>query len=478
MKKILVLIFTVTTVQLFAQPARQSVQLTSYNFANDGFNISAGFPGRPSKDFSNSSNSQMLTLTDTKAGVTYALILTNTASNSIASQSAANTVQKLWMEASQRDVQQSSTIAGSSSTYLKYVSAKGTYISSHTFSSGVMMCQAMVLQKNNYVNDYSANYFFSSLSFGNYSNGNNNQTYSPGTYNVTYKKYEKVDVYNRNDGKWYPGKIRKINPNGTYEINYDEYKRGYEDEVGADRIRRLNNNPGTYNNNTNNNNNEPVIIGSYEKNQRVEVWDAKYNKWYGAIVLKVNYDKSYRVSFDGYAENYDEDVKADRIRNMTTTTASANLPYIKLRKFGKTTVEGNLSSGHIMQDLSWATTSQMACWPSIRDIEFEGKHVGYWFDLPEKSVAKITVAPKYTNRRINIYGYAGFDLKTTPPALVYTNICEASHPVWIGQPNLNEPAKPQTITFNTTTRRTTIYFAVAGARNVLDGDYTISIDID
>lgn len=475
MKKILFLFATIISASAFAQ------QLTSYNFTNDGFGISAGFPSRPSKDFKSNSNSKMLTLTDTKDGVTYALILTNTQSNTIASQSAGNTASRLWAEAGRKDVQQPSSIAGSSSTFLKYVSAKGVYITSHTFASGVMMCQAMVLNKNNYVSEYIANNFFSSVSFGNYSSGKN-QTYNPPVnYGTAFKKYDKVEVYNRNDGKWYPGKIKKINPNGTYEINYDEYKRGYEDEVTANRIRSIANNSGTYNNSYNNPNTNTYSNpgnGSYDKNERVEVWDSKTNKWYGAIVLKVNSTNNYRISFDGYADNYDEDVNADRIRKMTNATAPANVPYIKLKKSGKTTVEGNLSSGNIMQDLSWATSSQMACWPSIRDVEFEGRHVAYWFDLPEKSVVKITVTPRHSNRRINIYGYAGFDLKATPPALVYTNICEASHPTWVGQPNLNEPSKPQTIEFNTTTRRTSIYFAVAGARNVLEGDYTISIDIN
>ena len=226
--------------------------------------------------------------------------------------------------------------------------------------------------------------------------------------------------------------------------------------------------------------NYPSVNNSnlFEKNQRVEVWDAKMSKWYGAIVLKANRNGTCRISFDGYADNYDEDVTIDRIRAMTTTTAPATIPYIELKRFGKTSVEGNLRTGYIMEDLSWATTSQLACWPSIRDVEFQGKHVGYWFDLPEKSVVKITVTPKSSNRRINIYGYAGFDLKTIPPQIPFTNICEAAHPEWIGSPNLNEPSKPQTIQFNTTTRRTTIYFAVAGARNVVEGDYKVTIDID
>lgn len=230
MKKILLFLFTAITVQSFAQ------QLSSYNFSNDGFNIIAGFPSRPSKDHKISSDSKMLTLTDTRDGVTYALILTNTQSGTIATQAAASTVNKLWTGASQRDVRQSSSVAGNSSTYLKYISSNGTYITSQTFSSGAMMCQAMVLQKHSYVNEYISSNFFSSISFGNYSN-NNNQTYNPVPNNPVYKRWDKVEVYNHNDGQWYAGRIRSVNVNGTYEINYTKLGKDNEDGVSANRIR-------------------------------------------------------------------------------------------------------------------------------------------------------------------------------------------------------------------------------------------------
>ena len=230
MKKVLLLVLTVATVPAFAQ------QLSSYNFSNDGYNISAGFPSRPSKDHKTTNDSKMLTLTDTRDGITYALILTNTQSSAIASQAAANTVSKLWTGASQRDVQQPSSVAGISSTYLRYVSTNGTFISSHTFSSGVMMCQAMVLQKSGYVNEYSAGNFFSSISFGNYSS-NNSQTYNPVPNSQVYRKFDKVEVYNHNDGKWYAGRIRSVNGNGTYEINYTKLGKDNEDGVTANRIR-------------------------------------------------------------------------------------------------------------------------------------------------------------------------------------------------------------------------------------------------
>ncbi|MBK8312273.1 MAG: hypothetical protein IPL04_16575 [Chitinophagaceae bacterium] len=180
----------------------------------------------------------------------------------MASLSVQETVDRLWSKAERRDVQQPSSAAGVASTMLKYVSEKGAYIISHTFASGLLICQAMVLQKNNYANENMANSFFNSITFS--GNTNNNQS--------SYKQSSPVSSSGNN---------------------------------------------------------------SYEKNQRVEVWDVKNNKWYGAIVLKANYNKTYRISYDGYADNYDEDVSADRIRKATTATVPGNIPYIVLKDSAK-----------------------------------------------------------------------------------------------------------------------------------------------
>ncbi|MBK6527855.1 MAG: hypothetical protein IPG07_21285 [Crocinitomicaceae bacterium] len=42
--------------------------------------------------------------------------------------------------------------------------------------------------------------------------------------------------------------------------------------------------------------------GQYAVNDRVEVLDASQNKWFGAIILKVNSDGTYLVAYDGYAD--------------------------------------------------------------------------------------------------------------------------------------------------------------------------------
>lgn len=237
---------------------------------------------------------------------------------------------------------------------------------------------------------------------------------------------------------------------------------------------------GTVINNSNGNNprnSDQLSAGSIQINSRVEVWDPQKMKWYGAIVLKLLPAGLYRVAYDGYADTYDEEVPVSRIRNMSSATIPSFVPYVRTSKGKTTTLKGSLKNGTILEDLSWAGSSQIACWPGLRDVEFMGKHVGYWFDLPDHAVATITVTPVKKSTRINIYGYTSFDLQRIPPHITYVQSCEASHPVWIGQPNLNEPATPQSIQLNTVTRHTAVYFAVAGAKDVLEGEYTITIEI-
>jgi hypothetical protein len=212
-------------------------------------------------------------------------------------------------------------------------------------------------------------------------------------------------------------------------------------------------------------------------NDRAEIFDTKENKWFGCLILKANPNGTYKIGYDGYADTYDEDVASDRLNKPTANTMPVKPSYVKAIKGQTVTIQGNLKAGEIMEDLEWAESSSMACWVGLRNVEFQGNHVAYWFDLPKKSIVKITVTSASTNSRINIYGYSGFDFIKTPPEVSRCTSCEASFPEWIGQPNLAEPAKPQTIEFNATTIRNRVYVAVAGARGVTSGAYTIAIEL-
>lgn len=390
---------------------------TTYNYTTEKFPFSVNFPSNPTKKIEAGSKDTMITLTSTHAGTTYALIATRTKSEAVATKASAQATDKILAKAKKTDAKQNGNIAGKNSTYSKYVTAKDAYVINHSFSDGRFLYKAMVLRMNNYADDANAQTFFNSIVLNSSNSNLSNNSITP-----------------------------------------------------------VNTNTNTTSNNATNNNNANVTE-TWVVNDRVEVFDAKENKWYGAVIQKINSNGTFRVSFDGYAENYDEDATADRIRKMTTGTTPSNVQYIKTVKGQTVKVEGNLKNGSKLEDLEWAESSSMACWPGIRNVEFEGNQVGYWIDLPKKSIVKITVTPKSTNTRINIYGYSGFDLKKTPPEVSRCTSCEASHPTWIGEPNLNEPAQPQTIEFNATTIRNMVYIAVSGARNVTSGDYTLTIEL-
>lgn len=460
---------------------------TSYNLQSDKYPVTVNFPASPSKSPAVNATDTTTTYTAAAGGVTYVLIASRVKTPQIAAETAGRTNKKLGAKAQKVDVEQASSIAGTASQYMKYVSTKGTCVITHSFAAGRVMYQAMVMKPKTYATDEQASAFFNSVQTTGTSN--NIQPAFTNTVNNTstaaFKTNDRVEIFYPKENKWYKGTVLAVNANNTYRVNYDGYGSEYDENVTADKLRLL---PGTtaftntnVNNTTTSNpttNTTTNAAGSYAVNDRVEVFDTKENKWYRAIVLKVNSaTNTYRIAYDGYAETYDEDVTTDRMRGMTNFSALPNITYVKTVKGQTTKVSGNLNKGAIVDDLEWATTSQMACWPSIRDVEFEGNHVAYWMDMPKKSIVKITVTPRSNKTRINIFGYSSIDPTHLIPNIISCTSCEASHPTWIGEPNLNEPSVPQTIEFNATTRHNTIYFAVAGARGVTAGDYDITIEV-
>lgn len=196
-------------------------------------------------------------------------------------------------------------------------------------------------------------------------------------------------------------------------------------------------------------------------------------KWSGAVILEVQ-EKGYLVNFDGYSSSYDKVVEASKIRKSTPVPG---VSYIAVGLDGGTfSVKGNLKGGKLMRDLRWAERSDIACWPGTRHSEFQGKHVFYWFDLPEQSRAKITVKP-LNGKRINLYVYS-FDGADVPPLKYATRQCDAAHPSYIGEPDLTKPAEPQSLEVVAINRRQMYAIGVAGAKGVQEGDFELSVEVE
>jgi hypothetical protein len=392
------------------------------NFSTDGYPVSIGFPAKIEKTITPSANDTMLQAYSSASGVTYVLTVSKVKNKDFSERSVPGIIKRLETKATVVDLKKSSNLGSYSTTYLNYKNDKGSSISIHVFSVERYIFQLYTLNKTGYLSDSQNAMFYNTLQLNLTSRVTNASNNQPALNNTPIAN----------------------NQNITNSAN-------------------------TANNTTTN--------SSWNVNDRAEIFDSKENKWFGCLILKVNTNGTYKIGYDGYAETYDEDVTADRLKKPTSNTTPTNVPYVKAVKGTSVTIKGNLRNGQLMEDFEWAESSSMACWPGIRNIEFEGKHVAYWFDLPKKSIVKITVTPASTKSRINIYGYSGYDFIKTPPEVSRCTSCEASFPEWVGQPNLTEPSKPQTIEFNATTIRNRVYFAVAGAKGVLDGDYTITIDL-
>ncbi len=141
------------------------------------------------------------------------------------------------------------------------------------------------------------------------------------------------------------------------------------------------------------------------------------------------------------------------------------------------TVEGNLSKGERMEDLSWAAYSNVACFPATRFVEFQGNQVFYSVYIPQGTILKATVSPQGAKKqRINLYGYIDYEGKLPP--LESCRSCEAGYERYAGTPNLKKPGQPQSISIEQAVRKGyTALIAVSGAKGVEEGEYTLTVEL-
>lgn len=142
-----------------------------------------------------------------------------------------------------------------------------------------------------------------------------------------------------------------------------------------------------------------------------------------------------------------------------------------------TSVEGNLSSGRIISDLSWASNSSVACFPATQNSKFTGNHVLYGFAIPPYSELTVTVIPKDKNADFSIYGYqTGTTNFPVVPELYSCVTCEAEHK-WDYPKSGKTQDHTRSIFFNSIKNPYNIFIGVVGAKGLTTGDYTLKIDL-
>ena len=138
------------------------------------------------------------------------------------------------------------------------------------------------------------------------------------------------------------------------------------------------------------------------------------------------------------------------------------------------TLKGNLSDGEVIDDLSWAWSSNMACFVETVKNQYKGNHVFYKIEIPVNSTIMIKMTPTNSSSEIALYGYskAAGD-ETLPPDVSSSVSCEAS-------PSNSNGAKTgeQEISFNAINNPYAVIFAAAGADGLTSGEFEIEIDVE
>jgi hypothetical protein len=142
------------------------------------------------------------------------------------------------------------------------------------------------------------------------------------------------------------------------------------------------------------------------------------------------------------------------------------------------TLDGDLASGELMEDLSWAERSSNACFPATQNLKFRGNHVLFATTMPPRSIMTIAVKPYDESGDLSLYAYLlpSTDFSVVPD-LAKCITCEASHKwdrPWKGKVQTSERKvelqNPTTNTFN-------VVIGVAAPKGVSSGQFKLSIDV-
>jgi hypothetical protein len=155
----------------------------------------------------------------------------------------------------------------------------------------------------------------------------------------------------------------------------------------------------------------------------------------------------------------------------------ANVILVELDQNGEAFVSGNLASGAVVSDLTWADDSDVACWPSTQNTAFRGNQVFYALKnpMPAESILTIDATP-VSGVDVNLYAMRmGKTSYVVPPYVPSVGSCEASYPPSspAGNPGTMESVQIQ----NPTGNEYNIFFAASGPDKVLSGAYDLHLKL-
>ncbi|HRE39398.1 MAG TPA: hypothetical protein PK977_11890 [Chitinophagaceae bacterium] len=156
----------------------------------------------------------------------------------------------------------------------------------------------------------------------------------------------------------------------------------------------------------------------------------------------------------------------------------SNVTSIESKANDSVIVSGDLASGALMEDLSWAANSSNACFPATQNLKFRGNHVLYATSIPPRSILTISVNPADANGDLSIYGYMmGNTEYRVVPNLPSCISCEADHK-WDGKWKGKVQTSERKIEFQNPTQNTyNIVIGVAAPKDVITGKFNLKLKL-
>jgi len=139
--------------------------------------------------------------------------------------------------------------------------------------------------------------------------------------------------------------------------------------------------------------------------------------------------------------------------------------------------KANLNEGKFLDDLSWAWSSQNACFPETQKHKFTGKHILFTGIIPAHSNVEVIVTPLNKKANLSVYAYQiNLNEDFVVPNLPHCVSCEADHK-WdyrkANKPRQKHIRKVSGITAINNSYR--IVIGVAGADGLTEADFIITI---
>lgn len=156
----------------------------------------------------------------------------------------------------------------------------------------------------------------------------------------------------------------------------------------------------------------------------------------------------------------------------------SNVTSIESKANDSVIISGDLASGALMEDLSWAANSSNACFPATQNLKFRGNHVLYATSIPPRSILTISVNPADANGDLSIYGYMmGNTEYRVVPNLPSCISCEADHK-WDGKWKGKVQTSERKIEFQNPTQNTyNIVIGIAAPKDVITGKFNLKLKL-